>query len=366
VDPMIDFAWQRLRGVTSSHRAAQQHAGELLFSRASDADFLDACQTDPAVVHPLIQHPDLSEFLSGDERAAFARELLNRPVLIGRMSLGDVMRFYRAFRWGAASESLQIVSQWCEQNANLEPVLDDSNGTWFGFHRGEFVDKNRDPFRWLPMFIAFQHEGQSAQFEEDALVGVDGTCSLPAAYFLAYCHLLRGDIEGWIEMLDAHLEDETISGDAKVNWLIARAQAEEIRRGKPDLHTLSFERSLAGKQWLEEASLVAVSENAKRRAAYEIFARHALLGEYDAATSLLDRVATSLVEPESTQAIQTWRTQLESLRQARLAAKALRAAQRNERTRARLEERLQGLSSAQAAQESQSLDALMLTLESIQ
>ena len=74
---------------------------------------------------------------------------------------------------------------------------------------------------------------------------------------------MQGNILPWIERLEARLADESLTGDRRVNWLLARAQAEEIRRGRPHEHYLTVERPLAGRAWIEEATLVAESEGVR-------------------------------------------------------------------------------------------------------
>ena len=76
----------------------------------------------------------------------------------------------------------------------------------------------------------------------------------------------------FINRLDAKLAEESLTGDQRVTWLIARSFAAEVAiRRKPQL--------LLGKEYLEEASLVAQSQDYKFWALQELMARYSTLGD---------------------------------------------------------------------------------------
>ncbi len=71
---------------------------------------------------------------------------------------------------------------------------------------------------------------QSARLQKDFLQLPDGRCSLPVAYTLTYIYLGRGKLKDWLGVLDAKLADPALTGNLRVNWLLARAQAQEFTR----------------------------------------------------------------------------------------------------------------------------------------
>jgi hypothetical protein len=123
---------------------------------------------------------------------------------------------------------------------------------------------------------------------------------------------VQGNLLTWIDQLDARLADDQLAGDRRVNWLLARAQAEEIRHSRPHEHYLTMDCPLAGRAWLEEATLVAQSEEPRLRAYRELAARLAAEERLDAAGSTLDAAAQRCRAAESTAALAQWRTELAS------------------------------------------------------
>ena len=134
-----------------------------------------------------------------------------------------------------------------------------------------------------------QYPAHLDRFDQDYLILPDGQCVLGVAYTLAYGYWVGGRIEQWVDRLEARLADEQLTGDRRVNWLLARAQAEEIRRSPPYEHWLTVDRFLAGRGWIEEACLVAQSEPVRLRAYRELAARLTAEERLDAAQRMLDR-----------------------------------------------------------------------------
>ena len=67
------------------------------------------------------------------------------------------------------------------------------------------------------------------------------------------------------------LDDETVTGDVRVTWLIGRAFAEEAL-------VSHLPRLLRGREYLEEATLVAESDDYRYWALSELATRHVALG----------------------------------------------------------------------------------------
>ena len=144
-----------------------------------------------------------------------------------------------------------------------------------------------------------------------------------------------------MDRLEARLADEQLTGDRRVNWLLARAQAEEIRRSPPYEHWLTVDRFLAGRGWIEEACLVAQSEPVRLRAYRELAARLTAEERLDAAQRMLDAAAGRCPSAESTTALAQWRGELDAQRQAVEERRARQEAAAQDAYRARLRTRYQ-------------------------
>ncbi len=162
------------------------------------------------------------------------------------------------------------------------------------------------------------------RLEQEYLETPAGGCCLPVAYIVSYGHHAEGRIEQWIEKLDARLDDDALTGDRRVNWLLARADAEEIRRSRAGRHFVPTHRFLAGREWIEGACLVAQSEPARLRAFKELAVRMTVDERLDSARQVLDHAAERCTSGESVAALTQWRSELDVLSQAFDARRAQR------------------------------------------
>jgi hypothetical protein len=179
-------------------------------------------------------------------------------------------------------------------------------GAWAQLHSDEcpvlavdFHGANRAVYQGLARRIVGQYRPHLETLEQQYLQLPDGGCALPVAYSLAYGYWMDGRIEEWIAQLEARLADAQLSGDERVNWLLARAQAEEIRSSPPGQHWFSLDRFLAGRGWIEEATLVADSEPVRLRAFQELAARLTVDEHLAAARQILDRAGQRCTGAES-------------------------------------------------------------------
>ncbi len=171
---------------------------------------------------------------------------------------------------------------------------------------------------------------QATELQNQFLVTPDGRCSLPVAYTLAYAYLGRNKLATWTSFLDNQLLNTNLTGDLRVNWLLARALTQEISQAPPSitLSTHVYTRPTDGMNYVNQAVQAAQSAPVKMRAAQEAAARLASAGQFDAATVLLQPLLNSV--PADQQVILTgWLNQLAGLSavQANAAANQSAAAQ---------------------------------------
>jgi hypothetical protein len=100
--------------------------------------------------------------------------------------------------------------------------------------------------------------------------------------------MVLGSTDEWTAFLDDRLADEGLAGDARVNWLLARAMAEEISRNPPGRNYVAPARLSSGSDWLEEAALVAGDPATRLRLQKEWLARHAAMQQWEAAAEIVN------------------------------------------------------------------------------
>ena len=134
---------------------------------------------------------------------------------------------------------------WMQQHADIAPQI-----------AGNFFEANRRFFRTVALYLVHRSSDRELyqRLQDRYLETPEGSCSLATAYSLSYCYLMVGKMEEWIKLLNAKLEDETLVGERRVNWLVAAAEAEEIQHSPGSRHGVPNTSTLAGLGWLTKAT----------------------------------------------------------------------------------------------------------------
>lgn len=310
-EAQIDRVWPRGRSLVPKYAAYQRPVVELFWSLVSDPTYVTACET-AAQRHVLLQ-PDgegpalqAAELLSLSQQAAWARLLLERPKLLHTAAFEAVAAVYWNSRVAAPQESLEVLATWCQMHPDVELAFGDDE---------QFFRLNLLPYQLLADGVTLQYPPHQQLLEERYLELPDGGCCLPVASILAYAHVEEDHFHEWVERLDAVLADESLPGDRRVSWLLARAQAEELRRARPQWRRYEFAITpvfLAGRGWLETALLEAQSEAVGLRAFRDLIARLAIQDETrPGALALLETAARRY--PAAQQSLADWRSGIERL-----------------------------------------------------
>ena len=154
--------------------------------------------------------------------------LLTHPPLLAECGSQDAATVYSRCRVGAPDEAFQTLGLWAQLHPDDAPAL-----------AVDYYLANRRVYRELSRKMTSQDPALLDQFERDYLVLPDGGCVLPVAYTLAYGYWVQGNILPWIERLEARLADESLTGNRRVNWLLAlrpgrRDPARPTARALPD------------------------------------------------------------------------------------------------------------------------------------
>jgi hypothetical protein len=289
-DPMIDFAWTTPRILLSQNTSIAQQAADTMWENGSSADFINSLLGPPAKLHPFIKDmDDAAAGLTTARRQAFLELVLSNPSLLDPVDPKTAVRFYQSFRPGTPERALDVFGAWATRHADLscqmsnELVFDGDTRFWLAA---------------LAISTTQQLPAHAHRLQTEFLQLPDGRCSLPVAYALCYSYLGKQKLKDWIQFLDTKLGDSTVVGDVRVNWLLARAHAQEHARTKfnhyPNSWSIPLSWPLDGHKYLLQALQAAQTPAVKVRVGQEMAARLAASGQFDAAVSLLQSVATSL------------------------------------------------------------------------
>ena len=286
-------------GFISPHHGDRHVVAAELWQRAVNPAVFDACEaaSDPQQ-HFLIRDPKQSAFFSCAQRQEFLELLTERTRLLELMSLEEVTKVFVRCRHGAGDAAVRLLGSWMLLHPDVEPDLSIN-----------FYDDNRQAYRELTIRLVWQDKRGIELLQDEYLELSDGSCSLPAAYTVAYGHLVQDKLADWVSVLDAKLANANLVGDQRVNWLLARAHAAELQGTRADRHKRSPERTLAGRDWIVEAELVSEGDGVKTRIRKELVARRVGLREFALARDLIADPVASL--PPS--AANSWQQQIDGL-----------------------------------------------------
>jgi len=242
------------------------------------------------------------ELLTSRQRAEFVNEVLTRPGLLKKATGGQVCELYFAARLGALDAALEMLGKWCQLHPDGETILGTPHSPY-----------QHGWYREITIGIVWQYAPHHEMLEEQYLEMPDGGCSLPVACVFAHAYKVQDRYDEWIEKLDGRLADKSITGDQRVNWLLARAYAEEMLEAQPKRRFAPNIRPLAGKGWIETACLVAQTEPVRRRAYKELMVRWLAEGQFGSAREVVATAESRLTSPESTEALTAWTAEIDRL-----------------------------------------------------
>lgn len=339
----VDFAWSSLASATPGNLPLLKRLTARLFELATSPAYLQTCIRGETQ-HVYFADSAGTDYLSTDQRQQFLQLLLGSPELLERIEKTQIAHVYQRFRFGVEEEALDVLGSWLSLRPNITPQLSLN-----------FFQDNRQVYWELASLLTQQLPDRVEALRNNYLETTDGSCVLPVAYTLSYTGLAKdsitrsalariprferkrrseqrqaskGQYETWIELLDERLAGDSLSGDVRVNWLLARSLTTEIN-GQPILYQpLAGEELLAGRGWLDEGKLVADTAQTQNRLGRELVARMAAYQMWEAA----DSEVAALPSPVEQTAL---RRQLKPLE---TAAKSLLAAQRRRSLESRVAE----------------------------
>ncbi len=290
IDPEIDFSWARKLGLTEDTTTEKQ-ATAAMWASAMSQTALDGFETSEDM-HPFFRDPFItSQGLTSGQRQEFLKELIVRPDLLRNVTPRDFWKFYTAFRLGAPEEALDAVGVWAIRHADHCAVMaPDTSHVAIDIYF-------RDCCRRIGQRLAHE-SNQTDAFRNAHIEMADGSCCLPTAYILGYSYLTKGQIDEWIAFLDAKLAEPAVTGEQRINWLLARAQAAEIRLGSTKPYWAPRERLLDGRAFIEEAAEAATTSETKCRCAQEIAARLTATHQFDESRAILLAAVSSAPDQE--------------------------------------------------------------------
>jgi hypothetical protein len=306
VDASIDFAWTNSSILLSENTSEANQAAEAMWRTMTAPEFLTMLSGPPMQLHPFLKDADdASSGLSTRKRQEFCDLLLQNPGLLDVVDAKLIVRFYEAFRIGNTDKALKVFGIWAARHADLPCEISNDR---------VFDGDTRFALATMAIHTTQQLPDHATTLQSQYLRLPNGHCVLPVAYTLMYSHLGRGKLADWIAFLDSKLDDPGLNGDARVNWLLAKAQAHEHRQSSARHYPFRFpmpaSQPLDSRGDLDDAFEAAKSPQSKVRVAGEILGRLTYSGQYQAAKDFLSTIADS--QPAAQKAVVTaWHQQVD-------------------------------------------------------
>ena len=226
-DPMIDFAWTNPAILLAQNPAPANQVANQMWQALTSQSYLATLIGPPAQLHPFFKAAnDASVGLTSAQRQAFLDLVLQNPSLLDPVDVPTTVHFYQAFRIGGPDKALQVFGTWAARHADYASDFSDSR---------YFDGDSRFALAEMAAFVTLQLPAQASVLQNQYLQLPDGRCALPVAYVLSYSYLSQGKQADWTAFLDAKLGDPTVTGDLRVNWLLARSHIQELLRN-PSKH----------------------------------------------------------------------------------------------------------------------------------
>lgn len=325
-DPAVDFAWTATPISLFQDTQPLEQMNEAFWERTTSKDYMDWCQNPGGKrrLHPFFQDPDaMAASFSSERRNAFLDQLLTvHEPLLDSVTAKQAVLFYGAFRIGAPEKAIAAFGDWAMRHANLECDLPRPGVTEPG-DAGFDADARLQLCR-MAIFVTRELPQHAAVLEKQFLKLPDGRCSLPVAYTLGYSYVARGKLGEWTTFLEKTLQRSDLTGDPRINWLLARSFAEEIRLGQPEIehYQIFYARPLDGRRFIDQAITEAQLPDAKVRLAKELAGRLASAGDLEGARKAIDEAVVFASDRAQEASLADWQAQLDGLKAAAKSAAA--------------------------------------------
>jgi PA14 domain len=303
-DSTVDFAWTNSPILLTQDMTIGNQAADAMWQYMSSPTFLSTLPGPPRLLHAFLVKPnEVASGLTSARRQAFSSILVQNPALLDAADAKHIVRYYEPFRIGATDAALDVFGTWAARKANIASEISIDRA---------FDGDDRDAFRLMSLYTTQQLPTEWRRLQSQYLQLPDGSCSLPVAYTLGISHLQRGKLSSWIALLNSELTNASITGDLRVNWLIARSFVEEIRQSPAVPGAQIVCRALDGRPFLDAANQAAQSPPVKARVLKEIAARLVWSGDFQGATNLLQQASPSLPSAQQT-LVAAWQQEIDAI-----------------------------------------------------
>jgi hypothetical protein len=246
--------------------------------------------------------PVLGHRMTITQRSRFADKLSQHSNLLEAMSPDMVGQLMEPIYMVPGNEHLDLLVAWSAARPQPRTVIgripDRDLGSYWALNIGSYGligDHLQGQVNWEDMESLW----------DEHLERPDGECNLAIAYASVRAAVMARKRKPLVDRINAALADQTITGDQRMTWLLAKAyvKAAMVWPGRPE----------RGIEELEEATLVAESATHRFWALQELVARFASLDQKDRTHALIDQYQDQFAGQAEQAAMAQWRQQADEL-----------------------------------------------------
>jgi hypothetical protein len=300
LDAALDMVWSWPPAI-SIHEEAARDVLSALKVKILDAAFLSQCAAEGKSEVFSYSMWRIAYRMRATERLRLVETLTGRPDVLAAMTPEAMGRLMQAIYMLPGDEHINLLGEWTLARPQPRCVA----GEFPGWGDDYYQKLNTDYYWQMGRFMQGPYGNDAGTLCDDYLEGPDGKCNLAVAYTAGYASRLNGTIEEFINRLDQHINDESVTGDKLMTWLIARAFAKGAFPGNP--------QPLANFSDLESAMLVAESNDYKFWALQEMVARLSSVNKGDRAKALIEENCGQFTTPAQQAAMNEWAAKADAL-----------------------------------------------------
>ena len=308
LDPALDLVWTWPPVVPTQENAANEVLA-LCKSRILSGEFLAA----NAVNRPKVltyQLWRIAYHLTAAERRQLVNIMRGQPAVLQAMTPLAMGRLSQGIYVLPGDEHIDLIGEW----AMSQPQPRSQAGIFPGYGAGYYQALNTDDYWVIARFMQGPYANDADTLCDRYLERPEGECNLPVAYVGAFASQLNNVPDRFRQRLDERINDQALTGDKLVTWLIARAFTKEAIPGRIE--------PLAGYSDLESALVAAETSQTKFWVLQEMVARLSSVNKGDAAKQLIEEHRGEFNTEQQQAQMNQWTTKADKLSAGYLAQQA--------------------------------------------
>lgn len=351
LDPGIQMIWQNSR-IYGRHDAQQRAIAKIAIPKILDASFLTSLEEMPmkkAGITFSNAAINMMHQMTPAQRIEFMQNLTDRPIVLKMLTRTGMFRLCSYAYMLPSRPHYELIGAWADAKRDPRTRASDH----MGWDRWGYLGRNVGTYINLGRLLTAEYKDGTLMLWDEHLERESGHCNLVVVKITNYSSTAGGFGNLFRTMLDLRLKDDSLTGDQRSTWLVARAIAEEPNGGGGPTR---LERAYP---YLKEALQVAESDTYRFKAFNELVTRYITMNQLSVARRMIAEYSPQFTSKAQQHLIKGWEKDMKLVKAVH--ARRLRAADRRLK-KARITELTKQLKAAQESGNIAAADRYQATL----